>query len=101
MQPSDFRLRQTPAADTDRNRTFAFRGKHLLQADIALPMIMLVTALNRHIGYDKAAKLAKTAHHNSQSLREANRELGLLTEEEFDKYLRPEKMIGPEAEKNG
>jgi len=63
--------------------------------------LMLVTALNQHIGYDKAAKLAKTAHHNSQSLREANRELGLLTEEEFDKYLRPEKMIGPEAEKNG
>ena len=64
--------------------------------------LMLVTALNRHIGYDKAAKLAKTAHHKGSSLREANRELGFLTEEEFDKYLRPEKMIGPEEEeKNG
>jgi fumarate hydratase class II len=60
--------------------------------------LMLVTALNQHIGYDKAAKLAKTAHHEGVSLREANRELGFLTEEEFDKYLRPEKMIGPEAE---
>jgi fumarate hydratase class II len=98
MQPSDFRLRQTPAADTDRNRPFAFRGKHLLQADIALPMIMLVTALNRHIGYDKAAKLAKTAHLKGLFLREANRELGFLTEEEFDKYLRPEKTISPQTE---
>jgi hypothetical protein len=44
------------------------------------------------------AKLAKTAHHQGLSLREANRELGFLTEEEFDKYLRPEKMIGPEAD---
>ena len=61
--------------------------------------LMLVTALNQHIGYDKAAKLAKTAHHNGQSLREANRELGFLTEEEFDQYLRPEKMIGPAAAK--
>jgi fumarate hydratase class II len=63
--------------------------------------LMLVTALNQHIGYDKAAKLAKTAHHQGLSLREANRELGFLTEEEFDKYLRPEKMIGPEADQKG
>jgi fumarate hydratase class II len=59
--------------------------------------LMLVTALNQHIGYDKAAKLAKTAHERGLSLREANRELGFLTEEEFDQYLRPEKMIGPEG----
>jgi len=57
--------------------------------------LMLVTVLNQHIGYDKAAKLAKTAHQKGLSLREANRELGFLTEEEFDRYLRPEKMIGP------
>ncbi len=57
--------------------------------------LMLVTALNQHIGYDKAAKLAKTAHHKGISLREANRELGFLTEEEFDRYLRPENMIAP------
>jgi fumarate hydratase class II len=60
--------------------------------------LMLVTALNQHIGYDKAAKLAKTAHHEGISLREANRQLGFLTEEEFDKYLRPETMIGPSAD---
>ncbi len=57
--------------------------------------LMLVTALNQYIGYDKAAKLAKTAHQKGSSLRDANRELGFLTEEEFDRYLRPEKMIAP------
>jgi fumarate hydratase class II len=56
--------------------------------------LMLVTALNQYIGYDKAAKLAKTAHRQGLSLREANRELGFLTEEEFDTYLRPETMTG-------
>lgn len=58
--------------------------------------LMLVTALNRHIGYDKAAKLAKTAHQKNISLREANRELGFLSEEEFDQYVRAEKMLGPQ-----
>ncbi len=57
--------------------------------------LMLVTALNQYIGYDKAAKLAKTAHEKGLSLREANRELGFLSDAEFDQYLRPEKMIGP------
>jgi fumarate hydratase, class II len=60
--------------------------------------LMLVTALNQYIGYDKAAKLAKTAHQKGISLREANRELGYLTEEEFDRYLRPEKMTAPEIQ---
>jgi fumarate hydratase, class II len=60
--------------------------------------LMLVTALNQHIGYDKAAKLAKAAHQKGISLRDANRELGFLTEEEFDRYLRPEKMIAPSEE---
>ncbi len=59
--------------------------------------LMLVTALNPHIGYDKAAKLAKMAHHRGLSLREANRELGYLTEDEFDKFLLPEKMTRAEA----
>ena len=58
--------------------------------------LMLVTALNQHIGYDKAAKLVKSAHKKGQSLREANRELGFLSEEEFDRHMRPEKMIGPD-----
>jgi fumarate hydratase class II len=62
--------------------------------------LMLVTALNQYIGYDKAAKLAKTAHQKGLSLRDANRELGFLTEEEFENYLRPEKMIAPQADGN-
>jgi len=63
--------------------------------------LMLVTALTPYIGYDKAAKLAKVAHQSGISLREANRELGFLAEEDFDKYLRPENMVGPQAEENG
>ena len=59
--------------------------------------LMLVTALNQHIGYDKAAKLAKTAHERGLSLRQANQELRYLTEEEFDRYLLPEAMIGPDG----
>lgn len=57
--------------------------------------LMLVTALNPYIGYDNAAKIAKHAHKNNLTLKQAALELGLLTEEEFDKYVRPEKMIGP------
>jgi fumarate hydratase class II len=57
--------------------------------------LMLVTALNRRIGYDNAAKIAKTAHKNGTTLRETAIELGLLTGEEFDAEVRPEQMVGP------
>lgn len=57
--------------------------------------LMLVTALNPYIGYDKAAKIAKHAHRNNLTLKQAALELNLLTEEEFERYVRPEKMIGP------
>lgn len=57
--------------------------------------LMLVTALNPHIGYDKAAKIAKNAHHKGITLKESALELGILTAEEFDKYVRPEDMISP------
>jgi fumarate hydratase class II len=57
--------------------------------------LMLVTALNPHIGYDNAAKIAKHAHHNNSTLKEAAIELGLLTAEEFDEKVRPENMLGP------
>ncbi|HPU23143.1 MAG TPA: class II fumarate hydratase, partial [Candidatus Kapabacteria bacterium] len=57
--------------------------------------LMLVTALNPYIGYDNAAKIAKHAHKNNLTLKQAAIELGILTEEEFDKYVRPEKMLGP------
>jgi fumarate hydratase class II len=56
--------------------------------------LMLVTALNPKIGYDNAARIAKTAHKKGQTLRETAIELGLLTGEEFDQWVRPEKMTG-------
>lgn len=57
--------------------------------------LMLVTALNQHIGYDKAAKIAKTAHHDNTSLQEAAVKLGFLTEEQFADFVKPEEMIAP------
>ena len=57
--------------------------------------LMLVTALNPHIGYDNAAKIAKTAHKNGTTLKEEALKLGLLTEEQFDAWVRPEDMLGP------
>ena len=57
--------------------------------------LMLVTALNPHIGYDNAAKVAKKAHAENKTLKEAAVELGLLTAEKFDEVVRPENMIGP------
>jgi fumarate hydratase, class II len=56
--------------------------------------LMLVTALNPHIGYDNAARIAKTAHKTGKTLRETAVELGLLTGEQFDQWVRPEKMVG-------
>ncbi len=57
--------------------------------------LMLVTALNRKIGYDNAAKIAKTAHKNGTTLKEEAIALGLLTAEEFDAEVKPEQMVGP------
>lgn len=57
--------------------------------------LMLVTSLNPVIGYDNAAKVAKKAHKENKTLKEAALELGLLTAEKFDEVVRPEKMIGP------
>jgi fumarate hydratase class II len=57
--------------------------------------LMLVTALNPHIGYENAAKIAKTAHANGTTLKVEAVALGLLTAEEFDKYVKPEDMIAP------
>ena len=59
--------------------------------------LMLVTALNPHIGYENAAKIAKTAHANNSTLKETAIELGLLTAEQFDEYVKPEEMIAPKA----
>ncbi|MCF8235170.1 MAG: class II fumarate hydratase [Bacteroidales bacterium] len=56
--------------------------------------LMLVTALNTHIGYEKAAKIAKKAHEEGTTLKEATLELGFLTEEQFDEIVDPRKMTG-------
>jgi fumarate hydratase class II len=57
--------------------------------------LMLVTALNPHIGYDNAAKVAKKALKENKTLKQAAVELGLITEKQFDKFVRPEEMINP------
>jgi fumarate hydratase class II len=82
----------------DANRTAISR--------IVNESLMLVTALNRHIGYDAAAKIAKTAHHNGTTLRAEAVKLapplkdgtGVLTAEKFDQIVRPEKMTAPGAD---
>ncbi|RIO18504.1 class II fumarate hydratase, partial [Mammaliicoccus sciuri] len=55
--------------------------------------LMLVTALNPHIGYENAAAIAKNAHKNGLTLKESAIESGLLTEEQFDEWIKPEDMI--------
>jgi fumarate hydratase class II len=57
--------------------------------------LMLVTALAPKVGYDTAAKIAKTAHKNGTTLREEALKMGVITGEEFDRIVRPEDMIGP------
>jgi fumarate hydratase class II len=56
--------------------------------------LMLVTALNPHIGYYKAAEIAQTAHKNGSTLKETALQLGYLTEEQFNEWLKPEEMVG-------
>jgi len=58
--------------------------------------LMLVTALAPRLGYDRAAEIAKKAHREGLTLKEAALALGYLTAEEFDRYVRPERMVGPQ-----
>ena len=71
--------------EPDRERIAKLMGESL----------MLVTALNPHIGYDKAAKIAKTAHKEGITLKEAALKLGFVTSEQFDQWVLPEEMVGP------
>ena len=86
-------------ADTCRSfQEFCVEGLEANRAiidDYVQNSLMLVTALNQHIGYDKAAKIAKTAHNEHLSLQEAAIKLGYLTAEQFKAYVRPENMIAP------
>jgi fumarate hydratase class II len=63
--------------------------------DLLRSSLMLVTALNSHIGYDKAAEIAKTARRTGKSLKEAAAELGYVSPEDFDRWVDPAKMVGP------
>ena len=60
--------------------------------------LMLVTALTPHIGYDRAAEIAETAHRQGTGLREAALALGYVSEAQFDAWVRPEQMIGPSSD---
>jgi fumarate hydratase class II len=64
-------------------------------ADLVGRSLMLVTALTPRIGYDKAAEIAKAAHHDGTTLRDAAVTLGYVTAEQFDEWVRPERMVGP------
>jgi fumarate hydratase class II len=64
-------------------------------ADLVGRSLMLVTALTPKIGYDKAAEIAKKAHHEGTTLKEATLSLGYLTETEYDDLVRPESMVHP------
>jgi fumarate hydratase class II len=75
------------AISIEPNKTVIERNVHT--------SLMLVTALTPHIGYDKAAQIAKAAHTNGTTLKEEAIKLGHVTEEEFDRYVKPEEMIAP------
>ena len=80
-----FRLHCAEGIEPDRARI----------AELVDRSLMLVTALNPHIGYDKAAAIAKRAHEEGTTLREAALALGFLTGEQFDAWIDPSKMVGP------
>jgi fumarate hydratase class II len=86
---------------TDSCRTFRTKCVEGLQANedtISSHLensLMLVTALNPHIGYDNAAKIAKNAHENNLTLRQSALQLEMLTNEQFDEWIKPEEMCGP------
>ena len=63
-------------------------------AELVQRSLMLVTALNPHIGYDKAAKIAKAAHQSGSTLREAALTSGWVTAEQFDAWIVPGQMVG-------
>jgi len=64
-------------------------------AELMGSSLMLVTALTPHIGYERAAEIAKKAHHEGTSLRQVALAMGYVTEEQFDQWVRPERMVGP------
>lgn len=98
-----YNLLQSIRLLADASRSFADRCVIGIEADrerigkLLNQSLMLVTALAPKIGYDKATEVAKTAHKTGSTLKEAALSLGYVTAEEFDRIVRPEKMVGPKA----
>ncbi|GAA4326820.1 class II fumarate hydratase [Pigmentiphaga soli] len=89
------RLLADGIASFDKNCAAGLEPNRERIAELVDRSLMLVTALNPHIGYDKAAQIAKKAHKENTSLKEAALSLGFLTEEEFDRWLVPASMTQP------
>jgi fumarate hydratase class II len=83
-----FRVNCAEGIDANRDRI----------GELVARSLMLVTALNRHIGYDKSGQIAKKAHKEGITLKEAALALGHVTSEDFDRWVDPKKMVGPKAE---
>lgn len=102
-----FNLLQSIGLLADAAQSFAIRcvdGIRANEGHIADTLdrsLMLVTALTPHIGYDKAAKIAKSAFDKNKSLRDAAIESGHVTEQEFDLWVRPKDMIKPSRSGRG
>lgn len=89
------RLLGDAAASFEKNCVRGIQANNQRIAQLVRESLMLVTALNPKIGYDKAAATAKKAHKEGTTLKEAALQLGVLTSEEFDELVVPEKMLGP------
>jgi fumarate hydratase, class II len=89
------RLLADACAGFDRHCAVGIEPDRARLAEHVRNSLMLVTALNPHIGYDKAAKIAKTAHGKGLTLRQAALELGYVSAEDFDRWVDPRKMVGP------
>jgi fumarate hydratase class II len=82
--------------DTHCVRGIEARREHI--AELLERSLMLVTALAPHIGYDRAAEIAKKAHHDGTTLREAALALGNVTAADFDRWVRPSEMVGADRQ---
>ena len=90
-----FRLLSDGMQSFDRFCVSGLTANSARIAELLSRSLMLVTALAPHIGYDKAAAIAKKAHAEHSSLREAALQLGFVSGEDFDRWVRPEDMLGP------
>jgi fumarate hydratase class II len=89
------RLLADASASFTRNCVAGIEANRERIAELVRRSLMLVTALNPHIGYDAAAKIARKAHAEGTTLKEAGIALGLVTAEQFDAWVRPEEMLAP------